>query len=214
MRHNRAFEIEDAAWVRDLVDTVGWATLVTSTADGPVASHYPVMLEPPTADAAADDLVFLTHLGKPDERLLDLDRVVADGEDMLVIVQGRHGYVSPSWYPPGSSKAPTWNYSVAHCWGRPEILDAEANLDTLEALVAHFERHVDEPMWLDRTWGAPVARGTVGLRIPVTRMRAKAKLGQDKDPATVEAVISALRQDGPYANPGLADDMENACREP
>lgn len=198
----------DPAFVRALVAQAGFATIVSSTSTGPVASHYPVVL-----DDATDRLVVLTHVGRPDERLHELDAAAAEGREVLVIVQGHHGYVSPSWYEPGSSRAPTWNFTVAHLWGVPEVLTPEENLETLVTLVAHFEQHVEEPMWLDRTWGAPVARGTVGLRIPISRFDVKAKLSQDKDPQTVQNVIDHLRAPGPYANPALADDMERARDE-
>ncbi len=198
----------DAGFVRDLVAAEGFATIVSSTTAGPVASHYPVLL-----DDSAEDLVVLTHLGRPDERIHELDAAAAEGREVLVIVQGPHGYVSPSWYSPGSSRAPTWNFTVAHLWGVPQVLTPEENLETLVALVAQFEQHVDEPMWLDRAWGAPVARGTVGLRIPVTRFDVKAKLSQDKDPESVQNVIDHLRAPGPYSHPALAADMERARDE-
>jgi transcriptional regulator len=47
---------------------------------------------------------------------------------MLLIVQGHHGYISPSWYAPGATRAPTWNFTVAHCCGVPQILDSEENM--------------------------------------------------------------------------------------
>ena len=130
--------------------------------------------------------------------------------EVLIVFQGQHGYVSPSWYEPGSSKAPTWNFSAVHCHGTPEILDAETNLAVLTKLVAHFEQHVDDPMWLDQEWAPPIARGTVGLRIPVDRFTCKVKMSQDKDPVTVQNVIDRLREPGPYHQPHLADDMERA----
>lgn len=208
MRPNPRHAVTDVQFVRDLVAREGFATIVSSTSAGPVASHYPVMLE-----GGADELVVLTHLGRPDERIHELDAAASEGREVLVIVQGHHGYVSPSWYSPGASKAPTWNFTVAHLWGVPQVLTPEENLETLVALVAHFEQHVEEPMWLDRDWGAPVARGTVGLRIPVSRFDVKAKLSQDKDPESVQNVIDHLRAPGPYSHPALADDMERARDE-
>jgi transcriptional regulator len=62
-----------------------------------VASHYPVLL-----NEEASDLTLLTHLGRPDDEVHGL----GEGE-LLVIVQGRHGYVSPSWYAAGASRVPT-----------------------------------------------------------------------------------------------------------
>ena len=41
----------------------------------------------------------------------------------MLIAQGVHGYISPSWYAPGAMRAPTLNFTTAHCYGIPQILD-------------------------------------------------------------------------------------------
>jgi len=128
----------------------------------------------------------------------------------MLIVQGNHGYISPSWYAPGAIRVPTWNFSVAHCYGVPELLDDEANMRTLALLVEHFERHVAEPTMLEREWGAQLAKGTVGIRLPIARFQCKVKLSQDKDPVSRRQVIAALRAPGRYRHPQLADEMERA----
>jgi transcriptional regulator len=92
----------------------------------------------------------------------------------------------------------------------PQILGAEENLAVLARLVAHFEQHVEEPMLLDPDWGRPVARGTVGIRLPITRFVCKIKMSQDKDPVSQRQVMDALRAPGPYQNPELASDMARA----
>jgi transcriptional regulator len=110
----------------------------------------------------------------------------------------------------GSDASPTWNFSVAHCYGVPRILEEEENLAVLARLVAHFERQVVEPMLLDPEWGRPVARGTVGIRLPIARFVCKIKMSQDKDAVTQRQVMAALRAPGPDQNPELADDMARA----
>jgi transcriptional regulator len=198
MRSNAAFASEDPEFVRRLIRENPWATLVSSNGDDLVASHYPILL-----DEGAKELTILTHVGKPDDEVHDLGK----GE-LLVIVQGRHGYVSPSWYPDDTSGVPTWNFSVAHCYGVPEILGEEENLEVLARLVAHFEREVERPASLDPDQGARIARGTVGLRLPVSRFVCKRKLSQNKDTETRRQVIAALREPGPYSHPELAAEME------
>lgn len=198
MRHNPAFASEDPALVRQLVREHPWAALVTTTGSGLAASHYPVLL-----DDGRTELTLLTHLGRPDEEVLEIDR----GE-VLAIVQGHQGYVSPSWYPDPSGGVPTWNFTVAHLHGVPERLGEDENLEVLARLVDRFERRLDRPAQLDRDSAAPIAKGTVGLRIPIDRFELKRKLSQNKDRETREAVIAALRAPGPYRHPGLADEME------
>jgi transcriptional regulator len=200
MRSNPAFASDDPDDVRRLIRDNPWAILISDGGDQLVASHYPVLL-----DEEAPELTIFTHLGKPDDRIHRLSQ----GE-LLVIVQGRHGYISPSWYPPDPQNVPTWNFSVAHLYGVPEILDAGENLAVLTRLVDHFERGVEQPLELDQEQGAKVARGTIGIRMPVSRFVCKRKLSQNKDAATRRQVIEALRRPGPYEHPELADEMEQA----
>jgi transcriptional regulator len=198
MRHNPVHATTDPDAVRDLVRANPWATIVSSGADGLVASHYPVLLDEDT-----EELALLTHVGRPDEEVHGFGDT-----EVLVIFQGLHGYVSPSWYGPDATRAPTWNFSVAHCHGVPELLGAEENLATLTRLVETFEVAVEEPRYLDQEWGAQIAKGTVGLRIPVTRFVCKRKLSQDKDDVSRRQAIAKLREPGPYEHPALADEME------
>lgn len=198
MRHNPAHATTDPEAVRDLVRRNPWATIVSDNDGELVASHYPVLL-----DEGAADLALLTHVGRPDEEVHGFG-----WREVLVIVQGLHGYVSPSWYGPEGTKAPTWNFSVAHIYGVPEVLGPEENLATLTRLVEHFERQVEEPLYLDQDWGREIAKGTVGLRIPVSRFVCKRKLSQDKDPVSRRQAIEKLRAPGPYQQRELADEME------
>ena len=97
---------------------------------GLVASHYPVLV-----DEDGDELTIVSHFGRPDETLHELGQ-----HEILVIVQGPHDYVSPSWYPPGDL-VPTWNHVTAHLYGTPEILSDDENYAVLGRLTDHFERH-------------------------------------------------------------------------
>ena len=125
MRHNPKHAVTDEAVVRTLIAENPWATLVSQHDGELVASHYPILL-----DESSEQLAIVTHVGRPDEQVHGFgDR------EMLVIVAGPHGYVSPSWYSPGSVRAPTWNFSVAHCYGVPEVLSFEDNVATLTRLV-------------------------------------------------------------------------------
>ncbi|HEX6205382.1 MAG TPA: FMN-binding negative transcriptional regulator [Solirubrobacterales bacterium] len=202
MRPNPLFASEDPELVRALVREHPWATLVTSTESGLVASHYPVML-----DEDAPGLTLLTHLGRPDDEVLEIGL----GE-VLVIVQGNHGYVSPGWYTPEERLVPTWNFTVAHLHGMPQVLDETENFAVLTRLVEHFERHLDQPHRLSPA-DAPIAKGTVGLRIPIDRFEMKRKLGQNKSAETRRQVIAALREESPYRHPVLAEEMERELEE-
>jgi transcriptional regulator len=198
MRPNPEFAIEDPDFVRQLIRDNPWATLVSGNDGSLVASHYPVLV-----DEEAPGLTIVTHLGRPDDQVHGL----GDGE-LMVIAQGRHGYISPSWYAPDARRVPTWNFTVAHLHGVPEILDEAENLAVLTRLVERFERDVAEPELLDPDYGATIAKGTVGIRLSISRFECKRKLSQNKDMVSRRQIVAALREPGPYSHPGLADEME------
>ena len=128
--------------------------------------------------------------------------------EMLVIVQGPHGYISPSWYAP-QDFIPTWNHATAHLYGVPELLSFEENFAVLNRLTDHFEAHVAHPKSLsqDEDYARKVATGTAGLRIHVTRFDARLKLSQNKPPEVVERITQELEDGDTYAQPGLAREM-------
>ena len=199
MRHTPHFVLSDVAEVARLVRENPWATIVAHTAEGLVASHYPVVLEE-TDDGS---LSLVSHVGRPDERSLELGQ----GE-VMVIVQGPHGYVSPGWYP-AEQIIPTWNHVTAHLWATPEILSDEENFRVLGELVDHFERVMPEPssLQLDEEGARRVARGTVGVRLRVTRFDARLKLSQNKAPEVVDRIVAELEHGEHYAQPALAAEM-------
>ncbi|WP_433584061.1 FMN-binding negative transcriptional regulator [Microbacterium hydrocarbonoxydans] len=204
MRQNPSFTLADVAEIRRVIEANPWATIMSSGPDGLVASHYAVLL-----DDDRDDLTIVGHVGRPD------DQIHGMGErEMLVVFQGPHGYISPGWY--GDVQAvPTWNYTAVHLSGVPEILSAEENLEVLDRLVQRFEGRMPDPrlMWErpnDETFVNRLAAGTVGFRLSPARVVAKRKLSQNKPTQTVETIIAELEGDGPYAQPGLAQEMRRA----
>jgi transcriptional regulator len=199
MRHTPHFVLSDVGEVKRLVRENPWATIVSSPAGGLVASHYPVMLE----ETSDDTISIISHVGRPDEQLHELG-----DHEVLVIIQGPHGYISPGWYPEDQI-VPTWNHVTAHLYGTPEILSDEENFLMLGKLVDTFENVMPEPssLTLDLDGSRRMARGTVGIRLVVTRFDARLKLSQNKDAAVVGRIIDELEHDGHYANPALAREM-------
>ena len=158
MRQNPSFAMTDVAELRRLIDQNPWMTLVSDTPDGLVASHYAVLL-----DEDRDDLTIVGHVGKPDDMIHGLGE-----RELLVVVQGPHGYISPGWYGEVQS-VPTWNFVSAHLSGIPEVLTPEENLQVLDRLVARFEGRMPEPrlMW-ERPNDPDLCRaaGTRNRRLP------------------------------------------------
>ena len=201
MRHTPGYLLTDPEEIRRLVRENPWATFVSHTPSGLVASHYPVLLD--DAASTGDDIVLVSHFGRPDEQLHGLG-----SSEILVIIQGPHGYISPSWYEPDDF-VPTWNHVTAHLYGTPELLEAEENFAVLDRLTDHFEARMPDPksLHIDEESARRIAKGTVGLRLRVTRFDARAKLSQNKTPEVVERIIAALEGDGAYSSELLAEEM-------
>jgi len=207
VRTNPSFAFDQVDEVRRLIQEYPWVTLVSATDAGElVASHYPVILDPAAAD---DEIVLLSHVGRPDEQLHELGE-----HELLVIVQGPHGYISPGWYD-ARPAVPTWNFVTAHLHGTPEILSDAENLRVLAALVDHFEDRMPEPRRMNGTpenadYAGRIVAGTVGFRLRVTSFTAKNKMSQNKPAETVDRILAELDGDGPYASPALAARMRRA----
>ena len=194
---NPYFTCTDTGELYRLIDENPWATLVASTSDGLRASHYPVIRD-------GDEL--LTHVGKQDERILELG-----SGDLLVIVQGAHGYIPSRWLPEGEF-VPTWNHVTAHLTCSVEVLSPEDNFAALCELVRRCEgarpaRPLED--YGDEAWRA--ARGSLGLRLRVRSFTMIRKLSQNKPLDVVQNLVSELRQH-PHDRHGLlAAEMERAA---
>ncbi|SEO76496.1 FMN-binding negative transcriptional regulator [Actinacidiphila rubida] len=200
------YALTDPVRLRELVAAHGWATLVSATGGGPVVSHLPVIPDPypdPDADGDGDALTILGHLARADAELHELGR-----HDVVVIVEGPDGYVSPSTYRAGPY-VPTWNFVVAHLHGRPAVLDAEQTYRVLERTVEHFEAGRPEPWRLATVedYARDIAPYTTGFRLRPSRVAGKHKLSQDKPHDVALRAAAALDVDGPHGNRALAAAM-------
>jgi transcriptional regulator len=204
MRSNPDYSLADLVEIRKLIGNHPWATIISHTSNGLVVSHYPVLL-----DDNEDEIVLVSHVGRPDERLHELGT-----HGIVIVFYGPSGYISPGWYdvPTG---VPTWNFATVHAHGRPERLSDAENLRVLERLVDHFEEPLPHPFRMRSTieneqYAERIVHGTVGFRMTVERFEAKDKMSQDKPPAVVDRIVAALRQPGPYFNPTLADRVDES----
>lgn len=194
MRHTPRYLMTDPDQVKQLIRDNPWATFVSPAKGGLVASHYPVLVE-----EDRDEISIVSHFGRPDDELHELGE-----HEVLVIIQGPHDYVSPSWYEPGDI-VPTWNHVTAHLYGTPVVLSDDENYEMLARLTDHFEHGHPHGRSLseDEAGTRRMAKGTVGLRMQVDRFDARAKLSQNKQPDVARNVISHLE---PH-NPDLAAAM-------
>jgi transcriptional regulator len=173
----------------------GLATLVSMTADGMIASHAPLMLDPDPAPYGT----LIGHLAKanPHQRLAD------PAVETLVIFQGPDGYITPSYYAEKRAHGkvvPTWNYIAVHAYGALEVFDDPVRLlGIVTRLTNDYETRRAEPWAVSDAPAAYVdgmLRGIVGIALPIVRLEGKVKMSQNRPEADRTGVIEGLRADG------------------
>lgn len=175
--------------VLDLIDAVTFATIVTSGPRGLVASHLPFLLD----RSSGPHGTLVSHMATANEHAA----ILAEGRESLVVFDGPHGYISSSWYPaqPARDSAPTWNYAVVHCHGVTVPLDTRETVRHLALLVEHLERGRAE-RWRMRELGAGGMERRLphilGFALPIARLEAKFKMGQDERLPDTSAAITRL----------------------
>lgn len=168
-----------------------FATLVTAVDGVANATHLPFLLDVDDTGNA----VLTTHFARANAQFKDIQA----GAPALVIFQGPHAFISPSWYV-NQLTFPTWNYTAIHARGQPELLeDPTVIRAVLDRTVAQYDtplggnwRFPDMPAELT----ASRLRAIVALRIPVTQLEGKLKLNQDKSVDDRRGVITALEATG------------------
>lgn len=198
---------DDAAW-RDLVDANGFATLVSSGADGLMATHVPVMLDASRGPRGT----LVAHLARANPHGAALD-----GAEVMVVFQGPHGYVSPSWYA-AALAVPTWNYAAVHVYGRARLVSDPGRLQEMVAqLVAKYESGRAAP-WsmagLPAKFIDGMLKGIVGVEIDIARVDGKQKLSQNRSPVDRQQVIAALAASSHADDRALADYMARCAPPP
>ncbi|MGV3724105.1 MAG: FMN-binding negative transcriptional regulator [Actinomycetota bacterium] len=174
-----------------LIRKNSFGTLVSHDGSGMTASHLPFLLrEEPDANG-----VLLGHMARANTQW----EAFASGAEALVMFQGPHAYVSPSWYATELS-VPTWNYAVVHAYGTPRLIEDPASVRALlEATVAAYETSLPEPWTVDRLpddFVEKLARAIVAFEIPISRIEGKFKLSQNRSEADRLGAASGLRKLG------------------
>lgn len=150
-----------------------------------VVSHLPVLYA-----RNGQQVQFRGHWARPNPQWQEIG-----DQQMLLILHGPHAYISPSWYVDAARQVPTWNYAVAHVYGRPRVFDDVDALTDLVAELAHkYESGVGSDWRFDR--GAEHTRadlrGIVGFSLDAERVELKFKFNQNHPAANVLGAANAL----------------------
>lgn len=179
---------------------------VTSLVDGALfATHLPL-----TISKKAGDIVLHGHLARANPQWQEL----ATQQEILVIFQGPHAYVSPKHYAKWES-VPTWNYMAVHAYGSAQLITDEAGkLASLAGLIATTEpAHQQQWDAQSEQFRHGLLHGIVAFEISVTRLEGKYKLSQNRPVGDQERVAKALVSDADSAVQAIGHAMKERLHE-
>lgn len=196
----KPFAVEDLPRLHDFMEEFNFAAMVTGRDGELTASHIPFML-----DRAAQPYGTLrAHIAIRNPQLADLQA----GSRALIIFQGPHTYVSPSWYV-NPENVPTWNYTVVHAYGVPKIGNKAAMIALLKNLTAKHEGSFEKPWDFDQDapWVQKLVNEIVAFEIKIEKLEGKFKLNQNRKPEDRDGVIATLSASEDPAQHAVAQFM-------
>ncbi len=174
----------------EFIDAYSFGTLVTVEGALPFASHLPFLHD-------REGRTLHAHVARGNPQW----QHIAANADVLVMFQGPHGYVSPTWY--AAPGVPTWNYTAVHVYGRARVLDdAAATGRHVEKLAARFERGSAAPWVPD--YDTRRLAGIVGVEIAIGEIQGKFKLSQNRSAEDRTRVVARLEAGGTDESTALA----------
>ncbi len=170
--------------------------IVVSTVEGKLwATHVPLIL---------DGNKLHGHISRGNKQWRELP----EGEEVMVIFQGTHAYVSSSWY--DHENVPTWNYIAVHAYGKARMLSEEKLIESLRQLTNKYEKDSAHPVSVDtmsHKFFHGELRGTIGFEITIDRLEASYKLSQNRDEKNHTTIIAELDKRGDENSVGIANEM-------
>jgi transcriptional regulator len=181
----KVFAAEDLGRLQDFMEEFSFATIITQRDGELTASHIPFLLDRTVEPYGA----LRAHIAIRNPQLKDLQ----SSARALVIFQGPHSYVSPSWYVQPEN-VPTWNYTVVHAYGIPKIGDRAAMVALLKDLTGKHEKGLEQPWDFDASapWIQKLLTEIAAFEIKIEKLQGKFKLNQNRTPADRTGVIRAL----------------------
>src|SRR5687768_7415311 len=162
-----------------------FATLVAYDGEKPVAS--PLLME---IVEDKENLFVNGHMSKANSLWKTFEKNV----EVLVIFQGPHTYISPTWY--NHINVPTWNYQAVHVYGRPRMItEHDEAYGLLKRLIDRHETNSNYRLeGLPKDFVEREMKGIVAFQIEVTRIEANYKLSQNRDDVNYRSIVTHLEE--------------------
>jgi len=171
---------EDISRIHQFMDTYSFGLLVSASLD---ATQLPFLLDKNKGHLGC----LHTHFSRANPQ-----SKAVDGQDVLVVFNGPHAYISPSWYAKKPA-VPTWNYVTAKVKGRARLLDADdTNLLLNDTLAKYESTLLTQRDIVTNDIQQKMLAGIVGVQIMITDLEITQKLGQNRSSEDQKGVVRGL----------------------
>lgn len=196
---SKLYREEDREKILEFLRQNEFATLVTYDGEKPTASH---LLMEVVEDG--ERLFVNGHMSKANP----LWKTFEKNPEVLVIFQGPHTYISPTWY--NHVNVPTWNYQVVHIYGKPRIV---SNHDEVYKILSRLTaRNESMPSYrletLPQDFLEKEIKGIVAFQVEVTRIEANYKLSQNRSDEDYHNIVARLEERQDEMSHGVAEAMK------
>lgn len=172
----------------------------------PVASHIPLAI-----DIREDGSIFFSgHLMKN----TDHHKAFEKNENVLVIFNGPHTYVSASWYTT-PQVASTWNYVTVHAKGKIKFTDEAGTYKAIQAITNKYEGTETAASFhnLSEEYISRLIKAIVGFTIEVESFDNVFKLSQNHSEQTRHSIVAHLKERGDQQSEAIAEEMEKVISQ-
>lgn len=179
--------MSDKSEILSFIKRFSFGTIITTSENGrPEATHLPFLVEENNGG-----FMLLSHFARANPQW----QQITGNNNILVIFQEPHAYISPSNYEKDLN-VPTWNYIAIHIYGEGSLITEEADVEQL--LNTTIETY--EPAQLPKHKALPddykqkLSKGIVAFAVKVTTVDAKKKLSQNKTQTEQTNIINTLKK--------------------
>jgi transcriptional regulator len=161
-----------------------------------IATHAPV-------EVIEDEngIIIYSHISRANPQWKSFD-----GQEILLIFQGAHTYISPRWY--NHINVPTWNYEIVHVYGKVREIQGNDLFSLLSRLVQNHESNTPYRLEeLPQDFVRKEMKGVFGFAVDVTHIDAGYKLSQNRNDEDHENIIRELKNRGDENSRKIATSM-------
>ena len=193
-------EVKDRTKLITFMKEHNFALLISSNSDFPEVTPLPFVIS-----EEKGIVKLITHLARANPQWENIN----EKENVLVLFQGPHCYISPDFYE-SKINVPTWNYTMVAARGKPKLFHEREKHLTLvhsmfEILEPKFRNQWNE---LPDNYKEKLFNGIVGIEIEVEKLEGKFKLSQNKTLNEQRKIIEGLKTSNNSLQKGVAEMME------